>query len=323
MPYFSIIIPVYNVAPYLRECLDSVLAQTFTDWEAICVDDGSTDGSGAILDEYAAKDKRFRVIHQANAGVSAARNKALDVLNGEYVCFVDSDDKVDSCWLLFARNLLSTKNDIAMMSFKHWYGGVCESVEQTRIVCYDTRKQVQKFFKKHIYGFTPFLFFCRRQILEGLFFDNRLRRDEDVAYFSLVLLRANSLVKSDYVGYCYRQRANSADHIFVTDVDVAKFIEVATEDYLDMINGDEIRICYKEWLSQRVVSDMLGYINKDGFCPLETLKAFRRAVRVGALDLRYIPICRKIVIWLIYSFGSFSWRVFSVMFSIRRFIKKR
>ncbi len=60
---FSIIIPVYNVAQYLRECLDSVLAQTFTDWEAICVDDGSNDGSGAILDEYAAKDKRFRVIY--------------------------------------------------------------------------------------------------------------------------------------------------------------------------------------------------------------------------------------------------------------------
>lgn len=92
MPYFSIIIPVYNVAPYLRECLDSVLAQTFTDWEAICVDDGSTDGSGAILDEYAAKDKRFRVIHQANAGVSAARNRALEEIKGDWVGFLDADD---------------------------------------------------------------------------------------------------------------------------------------------------------------------------------------------------------------------------------------
>lgn len=92
MPYFSIIIPVYNVAPYLRECLDSVLKQTFTDWEAICVDDGSTDESGAILDEYAAKDKRFRVIHQANAGVSAARNRALEEIKGEWVGFLDADD---------------------------------------------------------------------------------------------------------------------------------------------------------------------------------------------------------------------------------------
>ena len=94
MPKFSIIIPVYNVAPYLRECLGSVLSQTYTDWEAICVDDGSTDGSGAILDEYAAKDKRIRVIHQKNAGVSAARNAALDVMQGEWIWFVDADDVI-------------------------------------------------------------------------------------------------------------------------------------------------------------------------------------------------------------------------------------
>lgn len=93
-PTFSIIIPVYNVAPYLRECLDSVLLQTCTDWEAICVDDGSTDGSGVILDEYAARDARFRVIHQANAGVSAARNAALKAAKGVWVLFVDADDVV-------------------------------------------------------------------------------------------------------------------------------------------------------------------------------------------------------------------------------------
>ena len=81
-PFFSVIIPVYNVAPYLRECLDSVLKQTFTDWEAICVDDGSTDESGAILDEYAAKDKRFRVIHQANAGVSAPSKRHNSLRRG-------------------------------------------------------------------------------------------------------------------------------------------------------------------------------------------------------------------------------------------------
>ena len=96
---FSIIIPVYNVAPYLRECLDSVLAQTLTDWEAICIDDGSTDGSGAILDEYAAKDKRFKVIHQKNAGVSAARNSGIDAATGEYVTFLDGDDAYDRSWL--------------------------------------------------------------------------------------------------------------------------------------------------------------------------------------------------------------------------------
>lgn len=92
---FSIVIPVYNVAPYLRECLDSVTAQTYTDWEAICVDDGSTDGSSAILDQYAEVDSRFRVIHQCNRGVSSARNRALKEAVGEWIVFVDSDDYID------------------------------------------------------------------------------------------------------------------------------------------------------------------------------------------------------------------------------------
>lgn len=99
-PFFSIIIPVYNVAPYLRECLDSVLAQTFTDWEAICVDDGSTDDSGAILDEYAAKDNRFRVFHQPNAGVSAVRNYGLRIANGDWLCAVDADDWISEDFLM-------------------------------------------------------------------------------------------------------------------------------------------------------------------------------------------------------------------------------
>ena len=91
-PVFSILVPVFDVAGYLGECLDSVLAQTFIDWEAICVDDGSTDGSGAILDGYAARDARFKVIHQENKGVSAARNAALEVACGEWIIFVDADD---------------------------------------------------------------------------------------------------------------------------------------------------------------------------------------------------------------------------------------
>ena len=99
MPYFSIIIPVYNVAPYLRKCLDSVLKQTFTDWEAVCVDDGSTDGSGAILDEYAAKDKRFRVFHQVNKGVNFVRQRALDASTGKWIASVDSDDWVGEDFL--------------------------------------------------------------------------------------------------------------------------------------------------------------------------------------------------------------------------------
>lgn len=93
---FSIIIPVYNVEPYLRQCLDSVLGQTFGDWEAVCVNDGSTDGSLKILEEYAEKDLRFKVINQENGGLSSARNTGLREAQGEYVLFLDSDDWLES-----------------------------------------------------------------------------------------------------------------------------------------------------------------------------------------------------------------------------------
>lgn len=89
---FSVIIPIYNVERYLRDCLDSVLNQTFADWEAICVNDGSTDKSVVIMEEYASKDNRFSVISQDNGGLSTARNAGMKAAKGEYVVFLDSDD---------------------------------------------------------------------------------------------------------------------------------------------------------------------------------------------------------------------------------------
>lgn len=91
----SVIIPVYNVEKYLRQCLDSVLAQTYANYEVIMVDDGSTDSSGAICDEYVHKDSRFRVIHRENGGLSVARNTGFDDSKGEYVYFLDSDDWIE------------------------------------------------------------------------------------------------------------------------------------------------------------------------------------------------------------------------------------
>ena len=91
-PFFSVIVPVYNVEKYLHRCVDSILAQSYSDFEVLLVDDGSIDKSGVICDDYALKDNRIRVFHQANAGVSAARNKGIDEAKGEYVVFVDSDD---------------------------------------------------------------------------------------------------------------------------------------------------------------------------------------------------------------------------------------
>lgn len=94
MPTISVIVPIYNVEPYLHRCVDSVLEQTFADFELILVDDGSPDNCGAICDEYATKDGRVRVIHKENGGLSSARNAGIEAAAGEFILFVDADDVI-------------------------------------------------------------------------------------------------------------------------------------------------------------------------------------------------------------------------------------
>ena len=115
----SIIVPVYNVEPDLQRCVDSILAQTFTDFELILVDDGSLDNCPAICDEYVKKDSRIIVVHNKNIGVSAARNTGLDIARGEYIGFVDSDDFIHPhMYERLFKALSRSKADIAMCNCK-------------------------------------------------------------------------------------------------------------------------------------------------------------------------------------------------------------
>ncbi|GAP72759.1 glycosyltransferase, group 2 family protein [Candidatus Symbiothrix dinenymphae] len=118
MTTISLIIPVYNVEKYLAECLDSVVAQTFTNWEAICVNDGSTDKSAEILAQYAAADPRIKIVAQQNAGVSVARNNALSHACGEFIYFLDADDWIHP-QLLEITYHFATKHRADWVAFKY------------------------------------------------------------------------------------------------------------------------------------------------------------------------------------------------------------
>lgn len=202
-PKFSIIIPVYNVAPYLRECLDSVLVQTYTSWEAICVDDGSTDGSGVILDEYAARDARFRVVHKVNEGVSAARNYALDIAKGDYVQFVDADDHYPNINVIDAFN-----NAIAKSEKDVIIGGVemfsCDRASKDVFV---PQKLGPVKFCDHpkFYGFQCCM------IKRGLIFENSIKfpllcQWEDPVFLIDVLMAASEYYNISNLVYSYRLR---------------------------------------------------------------------------------------------------------------------
>lgn len=115
----SVIVPVYNVERYLCRCVDSILHQTYRNLEVLLVDDGSTDASGAICDEYAAQEERVTAVHQKNGGLSAARNAGLERAQGTYLCFVDSDDFLDSRMLeTLCRDLQEQDADVAVVGFR-------------------------------------------------------------------------------------------------------------------------------------------------------------------------------------------------------------
>ena len=122
MPIISVIIPAYNAAGYLERCLGSLRDQTFEDWEAVCVDDGSTDGTGALLDAFAAGDPRIRVIHKANEGVSVARNTGVSQAEGRYLLFVDSDDFLHPRTMEITFSLAERDgSDLVCFTYDHGY----------------------------------------------------------------------------------------------------------------------------------------------------------------------------------------------------------
>ena len=137
-PLISVIVPVYNVEASLPKCLDSILTQTYSNFELILIDDGSTDGSGRICDTYAAKESRIKTIHQPNKGVASARNKGLDTAAGEYISFVDADDRVHPDYLKELYQLISL-TDAGIAACNHWI--VRNGVYTKR---FNSRRRIQK-----------------------------------------------------------------------------------------------------------------------------------------------------------------------------------
>lgn len=164
LPYLSILIPVYRVEAYLRECLDSIRLSASNCWEAILIDDGSPDSCPQICDEYVAKDPRFRVIHQANAGVATARNAGLDMARGTWIWFVDSDDVVDMSHVDDAAEWLKEHPEIDLVMFDLTMFKDEETIpfQHGKFVVTDAHLSKNDFLMKHICYHHQRLWYHRR-----------------------------------------------------------------------------------------------------------------------------------------------------------------
>lgn len=203
---FSIIIPVYNVEQYLDKCLKSISKQTFLDFECIIVDDGSPDNSNAIIDKYVNKDQRFKVIHQKNMGLSAARNTGLDVAKGDYITFVDSDDYIANDYLeKFVLKIASSNADIIICGIIE----VFKNYENSRVFANATTEVI----KQNILADTWPSFVCNKCYKKELFDNVRFpvgKAFEDLLTIPEVCLNANKIVCiPDKLYYYNRQNVSS------------------------------------------------------------------------------------------------------------------
>lgn len=209
MPQISIIVPIYNVEKYLLECLDSISKQTFSDWECLLIDDGSPDNSGAICDQYAKTDGRFRAFHKPNGGVSSARNYGLEKAQGEWVTFIDSDDFISPTFLegLYAPISRGEQLDFVHGGCSNWKNGEVVSVNQqyNDYVGVDS----EKLFKEYRGLIVSKLFRLEliNQIHSGspLRFDVRMRLAEDMLFTTEYLLKTHKYAYVSEVGYYYRK----------------------------------------------------------------------------------------------------------------------
>ena len=194
-PKISVIVPVYNVEKFLTRCIDSILAQTFTDFELLLIDDGSKDKSGEICDEYAAKDSRIRVFHKQNGGVSTARNLGIDKAQGEWVYFVDSDDWIEIETLSIVQSIDMRKIGIIKFGYyEDFYDGKINIVSDNneRIIS-DPEEMLNAVGNNKYYGFLWNSFF-NRSIIKTLRFDEDLPWMEDHIFSLQLFLSGKSLI---------------------------------------------------------------------------------------------------------------------------------
>lgn len=217
---FSIIIPVYNVEKYLNECVESVLNQTYKNFEIILVDDGSTDSSPQICDSYAEKDIRIKVIHKENGGLSSARNAGIENMTGDYVLFLDSDDFWDNNKALEHLSSIIAENntDVVCYGYKEFY----ESTnERKNVICIpemlfsdlSTEDQLEALLTNGIFTSSA----CCKTIRTKLIFDKDIYfveniTSEDIDWSARILLNAKSFALYNDYFYNYRQRDGSITH---------------------------------------------------------------------------------------------------------------
>ncbi len=239
MALISIIVPVYNVEEYLEECLDSILAQTYKEIELILVNDGSTDRSGVICDRYAALDNRVNVFHQENQGLSATRNKALAIANGEYLTFVDSDDYIATDMIGLMYNNLKRENaQVSICGIWLAYEKYKQKRQMDDIYLkMNTQEALEKMLGFGYYDISAGAKLYKTDLFHGVRFPVGIIA-EDMHVTPKAMAKATCIVYDSSPKYYYRQHQGSItkiDSFWISYLDGMKvYLDFVTDLYPDL-----------------------------------------------------------------------------------------
>ena len=305
----SIIVPIYNVARYLPECLDSILIQDFSgQFEVICVNDGSTDESSQILEHYSRSSEKIRVIHQDNKGLSATRNVGIDIAKGKYILFIDSDDYLkDRCVLeIFFREAENNHLDITVCKFEMDYKGQIKKFPLKRVAHKNnkvlTGSELLQYDLKYLYVWNKL--YKRSFVLDnGLYFIEGIVY-EDCEYTPRAYVLAERVKYVDRVTYCYRKREGSItkqkklpleDILFIADR-----IRALNEKYQSGALLD-VELWLYDWFIFRNMRSMKDKEMKDK-CKLEMKKRglLRRYFSSDRMYFKIYPLAYCVGFWMIH-----------------------
>lgn len=267
----AIILPVYNTGPYLRECLDSLCHQTYENFSIFAVDDGSTDNSGAILEEYARADSRIQVTHKSNGGVSSARNVALNQVRSSkcysFVGFVDSDDSVERDYIeKFVLAMKTYDVDYCVCGVHHYntFKTTKSGVTKTNPILLDSSSAIRHFcgineWKDYPSNLFVTSRFFRTALIGSERFNLNLKTSEDQDFILRLLVRINKGVLIPDVLYHYRQRASSLSHsLSSSTIDssmrFANYLicgDISKQFPSDVKEGITLRVCDSWWQETR------------------------------------------------------------------------